>query len=345
MGHEDVEQTIAIVITHAEPHAGLLASFVVERGTRHQTDLPEGSIAVIVVQQVGHHVIGDVDVGPSVVVEVAEHHAETAVGRSADARFGGHVHEGAVAIVSVQRVGFAHQPARTAEHVHAQIPADVGFTPPRYFSLVETQVVGNVEVHVAVAVVVTERTVGAPPRVADAGSRSGFRERAVAVVSVQDVRAIGGEVKIAVTIVVVVGHADAHAPTTSIEIRFEGDVDETSSVVPVEGDHGVAPGFVAFEGRPVRDQDIPVPIVVIVEEARTVSVDLDDVVLGRGTGDVHQGNARLFGHIRETGKALSRGETGGHAASKHQQQSGQSCCLWHRFGSERLSQTSVLSHK
>ena len=87
-------------------------------------------------------------------------------------------------------------------------------------------VVGDEQVEPAVAVVVGERRTGRPSRIADARLRGDVRERAVAVVAIQPVRAEAGDVQIVPAVVVEVGGDGAHAPPGVADARLVGDVDE-----------------------------------------------------------------------------------------------------------------------
>ncbi len=116
--------------------------------------------------EVGRHVVGDVEVGPAVVGEVAEDHPEALAAGAAEARLGGGVFEGAVAAVQVEAVGLAVVDVGMAVRAHAagDDAADL------VVGEGEVHVVGHVEVEVAVAVGVAEGRRGAPQGIAHAGA-------------------------------------------------------------------------------------------------------------------------------------------------------------------------------
>ena len=86
VGDDDVEQAVAVVVAHVDPHAGLGPALVAERGAGEQRDVLEGAVALVVEEEVGLVVVGDVDVLPAVVVDVAEDHAEAGADGAGEAR-------------------------------------------------------------------------------------------------------------------------------------------------------------------------------------------------------------------------------------------------------------------
>ncbi len=232
VGQEQVEITVAVIIRGIEPHAGLLPGVLAQCDTGEQADFLERPVALVMKQQVWRGVVGHEDVGPAVVVEVAEDNAEAVVARVADPGRLGNVGKRAVAIVAVQHIGLAGQAARAADYVHAhELALAVGPTAPRHRFFVETQEIGDVKVDVSISVVVAECAVGAPARVADTRVRRDVRESSVAVVTVQYVGAEGRDVDIVVSIVVDVGYAYAHAPAARPHTAVCGHVGEPASAV------------------------------------------------------------------------------------------------------------------
>src|SRR5579872_119812 len=101
----DVEilDTISVVVepTHTHPCSNVFYPLL-------RSDISEGSIAVVAVEIFASEVVDHVEVGPAVVVEVAPSAAET-VTRVVfvEARRGGHIAEGSVAIVAHHEIGRA----------------------------------------------------------------------------------------------------------------------------------------------------------------------------------------------------------------------------------------------
>ena len=101
------------------------------------------------------------------------------------------VHEVPVAVVPEEMIGRALQPERPEGHHLDALPPSVRFA----FSTSSIDCVdvgGDVDVEVAVAVRVEERRAGVPAGRLEAGLARDVRERAVALVSIEDVRAEAG---------------------------------------------------------------------------------------------------------------------------------------------------------
>ena len=77
------------------------------RGAGEQGDVLEGAVALVAEEEVGLVVVGDVDVLPAVVVDVAEDHAKAGPHRAAEAGGLGRVLERAVPPVAVEAAGQA----------------------------------------------------------------------------------------------------------------------------------------------------------------------------------------------------------------------------------------------
>src|ERR1035438_1412661 len=73
IGLEDIEPAVAVVIRHTHAHAGLLDAVLAVRAPRHYSDVCKRSIMVVVQQDASLGIDRNVNVGPSVVVEVVRH--------------------------------------------------------------------------------------------------------------------------------------------------------------------------------------------------------------------------------------------------------------------------------
>ncbi len=65
-------QAIGVDVAAVDAHAGLRLAVAVEADARGIRHVGERAVAVVLVEEVPHHVVGDVDVGVAVAVEVAE---------------------------------------------------------------------------------------------------------------------------------------------------------------------------------------------------------------------------------------------------------------------------------
>ena len=71
VGLYDIEIAVHIVIRRRNAHARLRLAVRTQRATRLQSDVYELSIFLVLVKGAGRGIVGDVDVGPAVVVEIS----------------------------------------------------------------------------------------------------------------------------------------------------------------------------------------------------------------------------------------------------------------------------------
>ena len=196
VGDDEIGKAVAVVVAGIDAHAGLRPAVAAQRRARDQSLLDERPVFPVSEQQVRHRVVGHVDVRPAIVIEIGEDHAEAVVARIDDAGRGGDVAERAVAVVAVEHVGVPGEPLRAAEDVGRHEPA-VGRRAARGDRrVVELHVVGDVEVEIAVAVVVGERAARAPSPLVDAGVARDVGEGRLPGVVPQHIGAEGGDVDV-----------------------------------------------------------------------------------------------------------------------------------------------------
>ena len=112
---------------------------------------------IVLEKRRGRGIVGDIDIRPTVVVEIADQHAETVSALLLqDARSFGNVGERAIAVVVKQNVFAALQAGRPAGDDQAFIETGPAFGQRRGLGI-EVDVVGDVQIEVAVAVVIDER--------------------------------------------------------------------------------------------------------------------------------------------------------------------------------------------
>ena len=100
VGDEDVREAVAVDVGAVDAHAGLRLAVDVEADAGAVGDVGERAVAVVAVEEVADHVVGDVDVGVAVAIEVAERDAEALAGGIGDAGLLRDVGERAVAVVA-----------------------------------------------------------------------------------------------------------------------------------------------------------------------------------------------------------------------------------------------------
>ena len=178
------------------------------------------------------------------------------------------------------------------------------------------QVVADEQVEPAVAVVVEERRRDAPAaRVADAGGFRHVGERAVAVVAEKHGARESRAIQVHEAVVVEVARRDAHAIRPQANPALGSDIREPDRVRAV----GVRDGIVSEQsvasplGRPVgsqqvplRDVDVEVAVVVVVEEADARRHDLRVVEAARHAVDVREVEAGRLGDVRKPLRSRGR---------------------------------------
>ena len=178
VGLDDVEEAVAIEVSDGDAHAGLGLAIGRVGDAGFDGHILECAVLLVLVEGGGGGVVGDVDVGPAVVVEVGDADAES-IGADGveDAGFFADVGEGAVSVVVIEDVFAALQAGRPAGDLDALVGAAGGGGVGRGLD-VEVDVVGDEEIEVAVAVVVEEGAAGVP-------AGGGLEQAGVAVTSVK----------------------------------------------------------------------------------------------------------------------------------------------------------------
>src|SRR5208283_3519202 len=114
---ENVEPAIAIVITNGQAHSRLFVAVFVVSATRAHGDVGKSAVVVVVEQDARLGIHRDVNVGPTIVIEVVGDGGDR-IARSGfqDSGFFGDVGKGAVAVVVEEIVGVTGKPARAAHY-------------------------------------------------------------------------------------------------------------------------------------------------------------------------------------------------------------------------------------
>ena len=178
VGFDDIEHAVPVEVAYRDPHTGLGSAVGGVGYAGFDGDVFEGAVFLVLVEGGGGGVVGNVDVGPAVTIEVGHSDGE-GVGADGveDAGFRTDVGEGTVAVVAVEDVFAALQARRAAGDLDAFVGAAGGLGERGRLD-VEVDVVGDEEVEVAVAVVVEEGAAGVP-------SGSDWVRPALAVTSVK----------------------------------------------------------------------------------------------------------------------------------------------------------------
>src|ERR1043166_1528524 len=277
VGLDNVELAIAVVIACRHAHAGLRLAIGAVRRAGFNRNVREGAVSIVPVQRRRGRIIGHVNVGPAIVVEIRHEHTETVgPGRFPDPGLFGDVGESAVTVVVEQDVLAAVESRWSARHPDALVETVSRFR-NRHGLRIEVDVVGDKEIELAVLVVIEEGTAGVPAfqplrreacGLRDAGLLRDVRELAVAVVAIQDAIAPVRHKEVVITVVIVVADATTLTPAGARKTRGEGYVSECPvPIVLVKA----AGWFVAFarlrlEARAVDQEDVQPSVVVVIEK-------------------------------------------------------------------------------
>src|SRR5205823_1032630 len=125
------------------------------RAAVRQPDLFEGAVVLVPEQQAGTRVAGDVDVGPTVVIEIGGDDSHAVAGRNPRySCFFTDVGEYAMPVISIKRMVGVRQTARAAVHWDTCPRTVQARTGPWRVSKIEIEVVGNEQVQMPVEVVI-----------------------------------------------------------------------------------------------------------------------------------------------------------------------------------------------
>ncbi len=314
--HEEVLVAVVVEIAGIDPHARFGMTLTGDRDASGECLISKRPVAQVDPEQVLAAVVGDVDIGPSIVVEVAGHDPEAAAEAVARQRAAGHVGKRPVTAVPIETIGRGRVDLRRAIASHA---GEVRAGAIRRDAVLN--VVGDVEVEPPVAVVVHEGSghrepvVGGPALVRDVG------ERAVVIVAVQLIRAEVREVEIDPAVVVDVAGGDSHPVPVRADATLYGDVNESHGSRPVGADAQVVAEQASARVRrcwhagiarrrseqlTLDEEHIEIAVVVEVEQSGARGHDLREIVPARHAVDVNEAKPAFLRAIDEPGRAAGR---------------------------------------
>ena len=240
---------------------------------------------------IGSCVIGDKQIGPTVVVVVTPGCAQAVIFFGiVNPSFFRHFFKGAVAAVVVEQIGFSLHAPRPALHRCTFELAELGRAESGQIIHVDVNISGDEQIDVSVAIVVRPGRARREPAAAHSSFVGYVFESAIAFVAIERVAAVAGHEEIEVAIVVEVSDGDAHSPTFARESGLVGDVSELEvGIVMPESDERIAAALlVAIDGRAVHHYDVEFSVIVAVEEADSAAHGFDHVIFF-ARGDVGGG--------------------------------------------------------
>ena len=105
--HPQVNIPIVIVIAGINAHRAVCDAIAVVGDTAQHAFLPKCAISLIHEKGIRTHVVGDVDVQPTIVVDIGKDDTEPARGGFVNTGRFGNIREGAVAVIAIQDIGDA----------------------------------------------------------------------------------------------------------------------------------------------------------------------------------------------------------------------------------------------
>src|SRR5580704_12928486 len=160
---DDVLIAVVGKVVCRKAHACLLGTILVVRHAGFLSDVGERSVLVVVIQNAGGGVAGNVDIRPSIMVEIRCQRGESVTSRCIEnAGFLGDVDKCAIAIVVIKRTCSRLEPTWPAHYVDPLPLAPAPLAWPRHHVVIEVHVTHHENIYFAVAVVIHKTTTGAP---------------------------------------------------------------------------------------------------------------------------------------------------------------------------------------
>ena len=213
---KEVEVAVVVVIPGVDAHAACALPSALRAVPVNSPTSSKAASALVAVQEIRGHVVGDVDVGVPVPVEVAADGAQTVTG-IIHSRGGAVVREAPAAVVDEIQVRRRCEPARVAvePQPHVAPPA------PGMGGEVEGYVAGDVKIEVAVVVPVGENRAARPPGVSDTAFEGDVRIGR-SVVSQELIGSPVRQVQVLIPVVVVIRGRHTHAVGRPGQAGFPG---------------------------------------------------------------------------------------------------------------------------
>ena len=175
----NVGPAVAIVVGRVNAHASLLASVGTVSYASLDADFGESTLAVIVIEQARRRIVRYVEIEASVFVVIQPQDAQPVIAFGVNAELLRDIGEGAVAVIVVKTIARALQPARPAIYRDSAILTEHAVAELRQVVDIQVDIVRDIEIEVAIVVVVAEGRAGPPAiGVGDAGFRGDVAERA-----------------------------------------------------------------------------------------------------------------------------------------------------------------------
>ena len=205
IGDRNVGQAVSIEVGHIGSHAGLGRPVLIESHTHIEADLFERTVPEILEQVVPLRIVRDVDVDPSIPVEVPGDHSEALSGISGDSRLFADIGECASSVIPVEQV------REPVVNLGRAIGSNALLEPRSADSIVAEVVVevpGDIEIQVPVVVEIQEcRACRPAPVPGHSGVVGSVFKRPVPLIRIQDIASFEvGDQEVFVPVAVVIRH-------------------------------------------------------------------------------------------------------------------------------------------
>ena len=204
IGHEKIKGPVVVVVARGHAHAGFGLTLPIVRNPGEQTHFREMA-ALVLVEQIGRAIACGKQIQVAVEIPIGKSRAQLPRPTRSKAHFRADLGE-ATAVVAVESIRFGRIGPRRAIDPDA-ILAETGALRVG----AEVQIIGHIQIQVAVEIPVAEGRARAEALVAHAGCGRDITKAAIALVAVEDVRAVAGDVQVCIAVVVVVSGHRAHA--------------------------------------------------------------------------------------------------------------------------------------
>ena len=311
---QEVGVAVGIDVARRHAHAGLGDAVLVHRAAAERGFLQETKVPRVHPQLVDRHVVGDEQVDAPVAVEVRGRGAKAVAEGEAKTGRGGHVGEGAVAVVAEQLVRcrgvvvlrrtVGDHAILIALHLHRHAPANV---------------VDDEQVQIAVGVEVRKDRRGAQARVGDPRLRGDVLEAAFAVVAQQRIGVAVGDVEVDVAVAVVVAGRGAEAVAPVFGTRALRCLEAACSIVDVEP---IAVFRARVQAAALHQVGVQVAVVVDVGQHGAAVDGLRQQVYAVMAGAMQEVDAPVCGLLLEPGLVCACGRIGGSGMRATRQREG-----------------------
>src|SRR5579884_689394 len=318
----DIQAATQQEIADTDAHAGLLHSVFAERDAALHALLRKCSVVIVAEEEAGCGIAGDVDIGPTVIIEIGRNDSQTVTGRRfADSGRGSNISECAVAVIVIKRVAAVGQTARTAED--AFVVTGIALARARDGIRIEGHVIRNKQIKAAVAIVIDKGAAGAEAglRIPETRFFRDFRKCSVAIIAIKRVLRPTGDEDIFKAVVIEIADSYSIGVAGVKQTSILRDVGEGAvAIVFIEPVRGIS-GRIA-PTRTGQDEEIHPAVVVVIDEGGPAAHGLDNVIGAvrmAGNNDFFQ--AGLRGDVgearvkREAGRFAAR--SGLHPARGH----------------------------